>query len=78
MNKLIYQNNFGNYLYTYISKNTSYEFWIIHYQNHLKQLFELFQITCSNNNITWYSNISFEDFSLFVYKNSSKYLSPWV
>jgi hypothetical protein len=52
--------------------------WCRHYQNHLRNLYIIFQQACEAHSVNWHRRISFDTFCEFIYNNSAKELDPWV
>ena len=51
--------------------------WCDKYWGHLHELYKVFVMKCNENKVDWYNNISFEEFVVFVYNNSSKFINKW-
>jgi hypothetical protein len=53
------------------------DYWVEHYDEHLKRLYDVFQIACDENGENWGSEIDLDTFIDYVYNNSSGYITPW-
>jgi len=62
----------------YLNEEDAFQMWAKHYLTYLKRLYILFKESCYIKNVDWDNQISFLDFTKFTYRNSSKYLSPFV
>lgn len=64
----------GNVKYT--TNEKGFNLWCEHYNTYLKDLFNIFKET-KGDKINWL-NIDYNIFCYILYRNSSKYLSPYI
>ena len=76
--RIVKGTEYGNLNIVHLDPDTAFELWSTHYDTDLKRLYAVFQEACYENSVNWYRYIDFPTFREYLYKNSSKYLSPWL
>ena len=76
--KLIKGNEEGVDTVLILDSDKAFNVWSEHHLDYLKELYILFQDSCDHKKVDWYNHINFLNFTKFVYRNSTKYLSPYL